>query len=68
VTVTPIIQGIPASSRIRKTIGVVVDSRYNPKEYEKLLCNGFYVHGRAGIFNEIDYNDDDLENQIKPTY
>jgi hypothetical protein len=45
-----------------------VDSRYNPKEYEKLLCNGFYVHGRAGIFNEIDYNDDDLENQIKPTY
>jgi hypothetical protein len=25
------------------------------------------VHGRAGIFNEIDYEDDDPDNQIKPT-
>ena len=34
----------------------------------ELLCNGFYVHGRAGIFDEIDYNDENSNNQIKPTY
>lgn len=53
---------------IRKTIGVVVDYKYAPTEYDDLLCNGFYVHGRAGIFNEIDYEDDNENNQIKPTY
>jgi hypothetical protein len=26
-----------------------------------------YVHGRAGIFDEIDYTDDELDNQILPT-
>ena len=36
-----------------KTIGIVVDHKYAPKEYDELLVNGFYVHGRAGIFNEI---------------
>ena len=35
--------------------------------YEKLLRNGFYVHGRAGIFDEIDYFDEDRDNQILPT-
>ena len=33
-----------------------------------MLGNGFYVHGRAGIFDEIDYEDENLDNQIKPTY
>jgi hypothetical protein len=32
-----------------------------------LLVNGFYVHGRAGIFNEIDYEDENKTNQIQPT-
>lgn len=38
-------------------------------EYEDLLRNGFYVHGRAGIFDEIDYfNEDRSKNdQIMPT-
>lgn len=31
------------------------------------LRNGFYVHGRAGIFNEIDYEDESFDNQILPT-
>ena len=38
-------------------------------EYEDLLRNGFYVHGRAGIFDEIDYFNEDRskEDQIMPT-
>jgi hypothetical protein len=55
-------------SKIYKTIGVVVDVDYSNKEYKELLCNGFYVHGRAGIFDEMSYTDDKQENQIKPTF
>ena len=38
-------------------------------QYEDLLRNGFYVHGRAGIFDEIDYFNEDRskEDQIMPT-
>lgn len=50
-----------------RTIGIVVDYNYSPKEYDELLVNGFYVHGRAGIFNEIDYEDENKTNQIQPT-
>jgi hypothetical protein len=32
-----------------------------------MFVNGFYVHGRAGIFDEIDYTDNNPENQIQPT-
>jgi hypothetical protein len=46
---------------------VVIDHNYNSDKYLDLLGNGFYVHGRAGIFNEIDYEDEDPDNQIKPT-
>jgi hypothetical protein len=35
--------------------------------YDKMFTNGVYVHGRAGIFDEIDYTDDRLDNQILPT-
>lgn len=35
--------------------------------YNKLLRNGFYVHGRAGIFDEINYFDEDPNNEILPT-
>lgn len=52
---------------INDTIGVVIDSNYNTNEYLNLLGNGFYVHGRSGIFDEIDYEDDNPNNQIKPT-
>ena len=37
------------------------------KMYDKMFINGVYVHGRAGIFDEIDYTDDELDNQILPT-
>lgn len=50
-----------------RTIGVVVTHEYAPKEYDDLLVNGFYVHGRAGIFNEIRYDDENNTNQIQPT-
>lgn len=36
-------------------------------EYDKLLKNGFYVHGRAGIFNEMDFTDSQALNKILPT-
>ena len=38
-------------------------------EYNEILKNGFYVHGRAGIFDEIDYFDENRskDNQIMPT-
>jgi hypothetical protein len=45
----------------------VVDYRYNEEQYSELLTNGFYVHGRAGVFDEIDYEDENPDNQIKPT-
>lgn len=32
------------------------------------LRAGIFVHGRAGVFDEINYQDDDPDNQIKPTY
>jgi len=56
-------------------IGIVVDNRqlrnsnetlYN-KQRNAFLKNGFYVHGRAGIFNEIKYDDASFDNQILPT-
>lgn len=37
------------------------------KAYDLLLKNGFYVHGRAGIFDEINYFDQDTSNEIHPT-
>ena len=35
--------------------------------YDKMFINGVYVHGRAGIFDEIDYTDDSSDNKILPT-
>jgi hypothetical protein len=52
---------------INRVIGIVVNFKYNPDEYKRLLCNGFYVHGRSGIFDEIDYFDENQDNDIKPT-
>lgn len=39
------------------------------QEYDEILLNGFYVHGRAGIFDEIDYFNEDVSknDQIMPT-
>ena len=38
-------------------------------KYDEILKNGFYVHGRAGIFDEIDYFNEDRskDDQIMPT-
>ena len=33
----------------------------------KFLSYRLFVHGKAGIFNEIDYEDKDFDNQILPT-
>lgn len=33
---------------------------------EKLLRNAFYVHGQAGVFDEINYTDATFQNQILP--
>ena len=55
---------------VYKTIVILPDSdkiEHRRQEYDELLVNGFYVHGRAGIFDEMNYQDDDPENQIQPT-
>lgn len=49
-------------------VSIIVDEKYNSSAFDELLCNGFYIHGRAGIIDEIDYFDDNPDNQIKPTY
>lgn len=72
VTVTPYMKndsGVKTefTNIFSRTIGVVVTHEYAPKEYDDLLVNGFYVHGRAGIFNEIRYDDENNTNQIQPT-
>lgn len=43
------------------------ESSNERKMYDKMFVNGVYVHGRAGIFDEIDYTDEELDNQILPT-
>jgi hypothetical protein len=67
---------IQHNSYINGTIGIVIDPEtcvdkdlvQDATLYDNLLQNGFYVHGRAGIFDEIDYTDNDPDNQIKPTH
>ena len=49
-------------------IAIIVDDRFDRNRFNELLCNGFYVHGRAGIIDEINYFDLDPDNQIKPTH
>lgn len=66
VTVTPIINENKVTP-FKETLCFVVDYRYNEEQYSELLTNGFYVHGRAGVFDEIDYEDENPDNQIKPT-
>lgn len=60
-----------SSNKMTQTVVLVRDyeslSENNQNKYKKLLSNGIYVHGRSGIFDEINYNDNDPENQIKPT-
>ena len=46
---------------------VIISDDSNRSDYDKMLVNGFYVHGRAGIFDEMNYQDDNPENQITPT-
>lgn len=64
---------ITTGNSFNTTFGIVVDvsnlSETNEDyiKYNELLSNGFYVHGRAGIFDEIDYFDEDRTNEILPT-
>ena len=44
-----------------------IPATVNKVSYDNLLRNGFYVHGRAGIFDEISYFDQKTTNQITPT-
>lgn len=37
------------------------------KQFNETLRLGIYTHGRAGNYNEIDYNDESFDNQISPT-
>lgn len=67
ITVTPELDENSTLTSFDEVICIVVDSKYDVNGYNELIGNGFYVHGRAGIFNEIDYEDDDPDNQIKPT-
>lgn len=67
VTVTPKMDDGSTLTPYNETLCFVVDYNYDEESYNELLGNGFYVHGRAGIFDEISYDDDDPDNQIKPT-
>ena len=67
VTIIPKIDGNSTSTPKQDVLCFVVDYHYDQEQYNELIGNGFYVHGRAGIFDEIDYEDDNPDNQIKPT-
>lgn len=67
-------ESITVGDTFNTVFGIVAD--YNKltdqpqrEEYDKLLKNGFYVHGRAGIFDEIDYFNEERStaDQIMPT-
>lgn len=36
--------------------------------YDSKMRNGLFIHGRSGVYDEINYFDCDLDNQIKPTF
>lgn len=59
-------KGYTPPTPLRKSI-VIISADEGNKDYDKMLVNGFYVHGRAGIFDEMNYQDNDPENQIQPT-
>lgn len=52
---------------IHSTLGIILQDDSRKTEIEKFTTNGFYVHGRAGIFNELNYSDANTTNQILPT-
>ena len=63
-----------ANNSFIDTIGIVlqykdgiIDNNLRNTLENKFLRNGFYVHGKAGIFNELDYEDESFDNQILPT-
>ena len=66
---------ISTGNSFNTIFGIVVDTSYLSEssedyiKYNELLSNGFYVHGRAGIFDEIDYFNEERskEDQIMPT-
>lgn len=67
-----VVQPICESDSIKLTpsddlIAIIVSDKYDSEKFNELLGNGFYVHGRAGIIDEIDYFDNNPDNQIKST-
>lgn len=54
------------SGTVTDVIGLVIkDAGF--VQTEAFLKNGFYIHGRAGIFDGINYEDNIYTNQILPT-
>ena len=60
-----------SNSYFTDTIGIVIEygdniinNKLRSDLENKFLKNGFYVHGKAGIFNELDYNDDKFDNLV----
>lgn len=64
-----------SSNSFKESIVLIRDYNYlvqskmedKVKEYDLLLKNGFYTHGRAGVFDEINYFDQNPNNEIHPT-
>lgn len=57
------------STKITDRLGFLIEPRKNgPMILQKndLLRNGFFVHGQAGVFDEINYEDASYNNQILP--
>ena len=69
--------GIPAPMHLFVKINCIFDGHVHQEiigiinqlypNYETYSVNGFYVHGRAGIFDSLNYSDADVTNQILPT-
>jgi hypothetical protein len=45
-----------------------LDYKLCKEAYDKVNRIGFFVHGRSGIYDEINYTDLDPDNEIKPTF
>ena len=50
-----------------EVLGIIVQGHPNEDSVNAFLRNGVYVHGKAGIFNEMDYRDNIFTNEILPT-
>ena len=69
IKVTLFINDAVVATRFNDTLGFLISPKEGGKmilQKDTLLRSAFYVHGQAGVFDEINYEDATFDNQILP--